>query len=69
MVAPLSEYEAAVIANLHTQATGVQNICSLVPVILDPTWCDLVLLTLQHYTLNAHVLTNTAFLTIPPGGE
>jgi hypothetical protein len=28
-------YEAAVITNLHVQASGVQNICSLVTVVLD----------------------------------
>jgi len=31
-----TDYEAAVIANLHAQAAGVQNICALVPVVLDP---------------------------------
>ena len=48
---PTSEYEASIIANLHAQATGVQNIRSLVSVILDANssayarWRDLVLLT------------------------
>lgn len=45
------ENEAVVIANLRAQAVGVQNICSLLPVILDSTsstytcWRDLILLT------------------------
>ena len=44
-------YEASIIANLHAQATGVQNIRSLVSVVLDANssayarWRDLVLLT------------------------
>ena len=29
-------YEAAVVANLHAQAAGVQNIRTLVPIVLDP---------------------------------
>jgi hypothetical protein len=47
------DYEAAVIANLHLQASGVQNICSLVSIVLDSSsghyarWCENVLLTLR----------------------
>jgi hypothetical protein len=43
----------------------------LVHVILDPAfsiyvrWCNLILLTLQRYALNNHILTNTTTLTIP----
>ena len=42
------------IANLHVQAAAAQNICSLVPLVLDPMsshynrWRDLVLLTLER---------------------
>jgi len=61
---PPSNYEASVVATVHTQAAGVQNIRSLVPVYLDTTfsayarWRDLFLLTLQHYALDDHVLTD-----------
>ena len=59
--APLHN-EAALVAHLHAQAAGVQNIRSLVPVVLDllsphyNRWRDLVLLTLEHYALADHVL-------------
>lgn len=62
-------YEA-IVTNIHAQATGVQNTRSLLHVLLDPTsctythWCDLVL-TLQHYALDDHVLIDTTSLTIP----
>jgi hypothetical protein len=55
----------------YAQVVSVQNNRSLVPVLLDPTsftyarWHDLILLTLQHYALGNHVLTDTASLTIP----
>ena len=48
-------YEATIVANLHAQAAGVQNIRTLVPIVLDPTsthydrWHDLVLLVLERY--------------------
>jgi hypothetical protein len=59
-----TDYEAAVIANLHVQATGVQNIRSLVLVVLDVSsthyarWRDNVLLTLRRYALADHVLSD-----------
>ena len=59
--APLHN-EAALVAHLHAQAAGVQNIRSLVPVVLDllsphyNRWPDLVLLTLERYALTDHVL-------------
>jgi hypothetical protein len=71
MARPPSKYETIVIANLHAQAAGVQNICSMIPVILNlasstyARWCDLVLLTLQRYALDNHVLTDNVSLTIP----
>ncbi|WVZ84583.1 hypothetical protein U9M48_031606 [Paspalum notatum var. saurae] len=55
-----------VVAQLHLQAAGVQNIRALVPVIFDPgstsfsRWRDLVLLTLRHYALDDHVLLDTS---------
>ena len=66
---PPSDYEASIVANLRAQAAGVQNIRSLVPVVLDATssayarWRDLVLLTLQRYTLDDHVLTDRSSTT------
>jgi hypothetical protein len=47
------DYEVAVITNLHAQAFGIQNIHSLMSVVLDSSsthharWRDNVLLTLQ----------------------
>jgi hypothetical protein len=63
-----TDYEAAVIANLHVQATGVQNIRSLVLVVLDVSsthyarWRDNVLLTLRRYALADHVLSDALSL-------
>jgi hypothetical protein len=59
-----SEFEVAVIANLHAHVAGALNIQALVSVVLDPVsthytrWRDQVLLTVQRYTLNDHVVTN-----------
>jgi hypothetical protein len=58
-------YEATVIANIHVQVAGVQNIHSLVTVTLDVSsahyawWRDNVLLTLGRYSLFDHVLLDT----------
>jgi hypothetical protein len=52
------------VAQLHYQAGGVQNIRLLVPVILEPEspsyarWRDLFLLTLRRYALDDHVLVD-----------
>src|SRR6266508_3714854 len=68
--APLAD-ENFVVASLHAQAAGVQNIRSLVPIVLDPAsstcahWRDLVLLTLQRYALDDHVLTDVGYLPVP----
>jgi hypothetical protein len=68
---PIMIYAAAIIANLHTQATGVQSIRSLVPVVLDPIsshynrWPDFVLLSLEQYTLIDNVLFNVPRLSFP----
>jgi hypothetical protein len=57
-----SGLDADHIAALHTQATGLHNIRSLVSIVLDPTsshyprWRGQVLLTLRRYALVDHVL-------------
>jgi hypothetical protein len=49
---------------LHAHACGVHNFCSLVSIVLDPSsigyarWRDQVLLTLKHYELADHVLSD-----------
>jgi hypothetical protein len=59
---PSSGGDATVIAMLHAQAYGVQNIHSLVSTVLDSSsvgyarWHDQDLLTLKHYELTNHVL-------------
>ena len=52
------------VAQLHLQAAGVQNISALVTVLLDPTssygrWRDQVLLALRRYALDDHVLVDS----------
>ena len=53
------------VAQLHLQAAGVQNIKALISVLLDPTsssygrWRDQVLLALRRYALDDHVLLDT----------
>jgi hypothetical protein len=65
------DYEAAIIANLHLQASGVQNIRSLVSVVLDSSsthyihWPENVLLTLGRYALADHVLSDDSFIDVP----
>jgi hypothetical protein len=65
------DYEAADIANLHLQAPGVQNIRSLVSVILDSSSAQYarsrenMLLTLRHYALANHVLSDDSFVDVP----
>jgi hypothetical protein len=59
------------IGYLHAQAIGIQDIQTLVPVILSvtstqyPPWCDLVLLTLQRYALDDHVSSDAPTLDDP----
>jgi hypothetical protein len=61
-----SNPDAALTAHLHTQATGLQNIRSVITIVLEPSspdykrWCDLVLLTLCRYALDGHVLSDVA---------
>jgi hypothetical protein len=53
-----NDYEATIIANIHIQAAGMQNICSFISVKLDLSsthyarWRDNVLLTLECYSLS-----------------
>jgi hypothetical protein len=59
-----SNPDAALTTHLHTQAVGLQNIRSVVTIILEPSssdykwWRDLVLLTLHRYVLDDHVLSD-----------
>jgi hypothetical protein len=70
--APLDDdYEAAVIANIHVQAAGVQNFCSPISVTLElcssdyARWRDNVLLTLGRYSRSDHVLLDTTYVGVP----
>jgi hypothetical protein len=64
-------YEVAVIANIHVQAAGVQNIHSLISITLDLSsshyawWHDNILLTLGCYFLSDHVLLDTTYIGVP----
>jgi hypothetical protein len=61
-----SNPDAALTAHLHAQAAGLQNIRSVVTIVLQPLspdykrWRDLVLLTLHRYALDDHVLSDVA---------
>jgi hypothetical protein len=61
-----SNPDAALIAHLHAQAASLQNIRSVVTIILQPSspdykqWRDLVLLMLHRYALDDHVLSDVA---------
>jgi hypothetical protein len=61
-----SNPDAALTAHLHAQAVGLQNIRSMVMIILESSspdykrWHDLVLLTLRRYALDDHVLDDHA---------
>ena len=65
----IAHHEAAVLLNLHAQAVSVQNIRALVPLLLDvtstfyPRWRESFLLTVGKYSLNRHVLSDTAVPT------
>jgi hypothetical protein len=58
------------VSHLHAQAVGLQNIRLVVMIILKPSlpqykrWHDLVLLTLHHYTLDDHILSDFTDLSI-----
>ncbi len=57
-----SNPDAALTMHLHAQAVDLQNIRSVVTIVLEPSspdykrWRDLVLLMLHRYALNDHVL-------------
>jgi hypothetical protein len=61
-----SNPDAALTAHLHAQAAGLQNILSVVTIVVEPSspnykrWCDLVLLTLRRYALDDHILSDVA---------
>jgi hypothetical protein len=61
---PTSVGDSTTITTLHAHAYGVQNIHSFVLTVLDPSskgyvcWRDQVLLTLKHYNLADHVLSD-----------
>jgi hypothetical protein len=60
------------VTQLHYQARGVQNICLLVSVLLEPEspsyarWRDLVLLTLRRYAFDDHVLVDASVIVQSP---
>jgi len=55
-------HEATVLTNLPSQAVGVQNTCTLVPVVLELSssqymrWRELFLFALGKFVLEGHVL-------------
>jgi hypothetical protein len=59
-----SNSDTTLAMHLHTQATGIQKIRSVVTIILEHMsphykwWCDLMLLMLHRYTLDDHILSN-----------
>jgi hypothetical protein len=62
--AVLLQHEAVALLNLHAQAVVVQNICALVPLLLDVNstfysrWRESFLLTLNKFSLECHVLSD-----------
>ncbi|XP_066366013.1 uncharacterized protein [Miscanthus floridulus] len=64
-------HEAAVVVNLHAQAVSVQNILSLVPVVLDLSagnynkWRGHFLITLGMFGLCEHVLSDDPDIMLP----
>jgi hypothetical protein len=64
-------FEISSVSYLHAQAVGIQDIRTLVPVVLGvtstqyPRWRDLVLLTLQRYALDDHISSDTPTLDDP----
>jgi hypothetical protein len=61
-----AQHEGTALLNLHAQAASVQNIRLLIPLRLDGTstfyarWRETFLLTLGRYSLERHVLSDTA---------
>jgi hypothetical protein len=64
-------HKAAAIVNLHSQVVVVQNIRSLIHVVLDlatnnySRWRDEVLLVVDMYSLDSHILDDAPAPTIP----
>lgn len=64
-------YEALAVANLHAQASAVQNIRSLLPIVLDPLsktynkWRGHHLLVLGRYALTDHVTSDVTHPDVP----
>jgi hypothetical protein len=65
-----SNPNAALTVHLHEQAANLQNIRSVVTIILEPSspdckrWRDLVILTLRCYALDDHVLSDVSDLSV-----
>jgi hypothetical protein len=61
-------FETSFVGYHHVQAVGIQDIRTLVPIILSitstqyPRWLDLVLLTLQRYALDDHISSSAPTL-------
>jgi hypothetical protein len=64
-----SNLNATLVSHLHTQAVEVQNIRSMVMIILEPLsphykrWCDLMLPTLRCFALDDHVLSDVVYMS------
>src|SRR6185437_3913478 len=64
-------HEAAAIMNLHAQAVVVQNIRSLIPIVLDVSgnyacWRDQFLLVVGKFSLRDHVLSDASVAAAQP---
>ena len=64
-------HEAAAIVNLHAQAVAVQNIPSLIPIVLDVSgnyarWRDQFLLVVGKFSLRDHVLSDAPLAAAQP---
>jgi hypothetical protein len=64
-------FETSSVGYLHAQAIDIQDVRTLVPVVLNvtstqyPRWRDLVLLTLQRYALDDHISSGAPTLDDP----
>jgi hypothetical protein len=69
--ATLLHHEAATLLNLHAQTVAVQNIHTLISLLLDVNstfyarWCDTFLLTLTKFSLEGHALSNITAYASP----
>ncbi|XP_012698986.1 uncharacterized protein LOC101779675 [Setaria italica] len=68
-------HEAAAVLNLQAQAVAMQNIRSLIPIILNTAannysrWCEQFLLTVGKYSLQDHILHDVPALAFPDWGR